>query len=349
MDNIKVSIIMPVYNSGKHLQVAVDSILNQSLQDIELILVDDGSTDGSSEKCDEYEQQDNRVVVIHQKNGGICAARNAALSIAKGEYIGFSDHDDEYSPGQLMDSYSRIKQSGVDIIKFGHFTIYFRNGEIIRRDKYAFDDAIYTNEQIKDLFWKLWYNNAFGCVWDALFRKSFLIEHNIEFNKYFKTGGEDFDFFWHCLGQGASMEFSSKVYYNHYLRIGFSTSAKYNEYTITAILNRIDILFSYIQEWLPTLEEQKLEYTFFWLQTVLGSLCNTLGHPQCKIDGKEKIEILKSLKKNSYYKDWMMSVSFVRLAKMYPLKYALLLWLYKNDFYDQCISLYRVKYKHTMK
>lgn len=84
----------------------MDSILSQSLKDIELILVDDGSTDGSSEKCDEYAKQDCRVVVIHQKNGGICNARNAALKIARGEYIGFSDHDDEFIQGCHEAAYS---------------------------------------------------------------------------------------------------------------------------------------------------------------------------------------------------------------------------------------------------
>ena len=111
MDNnrIKVSVIMPVYNSGEYLKTAVESILNQSLKEIELILVDDGSTDGSSERCDEYAAKDSRVVVIHQKNGGICNARNVALKIARGEYIGFSDHDDEYLPGLLENAYNRNK------------------------------------------------------------------------------------------------------------------------------------------------------------------------------------------------------------------------------------------------
>ena len=72
MKNIKISVIMPVYNSGVYLETAVNSILDQDVQDMELILVDDGSTDGSSEKCDKYAEKDNRVIVIHQKNGGIC-------------------------------------------------------------------------------------------------------------------------------------------------------------------------------------------------------------------------------------------------------------------------------------
>ena len=120
MENmIKVSVIMPVYNSGEYLQTAVDSILSQSLKDIELILVDDGSTDGSSEKCDEYAKKDKRVVVIHQRNGGICNARNAALKIARGEYIGFSDHDDEYVPGYLEHAYREAMEHDADLVKVG--------------------------------------------------------------------------------------------------------------------------------------------------------------------------------------------------------------------------------------
>ena len=118
INSIKVSVIMPVYNSGEYLKTAVDSILSQSLKEIELILVDDGSTDGSSERCDEYAAKDSRVVVIHQKNGGICNARNAALKIAKGEYIGFSDHDDEYLPGLLEDNYSICVNNNLDFVKF---------------------------------------------------------------------------------------------------------------------------------------------------------------------------------------------------------------------------------------
>ena len=86
---VKVSIIMPVYNSEKFLKKAVDSVLNQKFEDFELILVDDGSPDASGSICDEFAEKDSRVKVIHKKNGGICSARNAGLKIAKGEYVGF--------------------------------------------------------------------------------------------------------------------------------------------------------------------------------------------------------------------------------------------------------------------
>ena len=93
-----VSIIVPVYNARRYLHRCVASILEQSLQDIQLILVDDGSADGSGTLCDEFAAKDSRVTVLHQKNAGVSAARNAGLAVAKGEFVGFVDADDAITP-----------------------------------------------------------------------------------------------------------------------------------------------------------------------------------------------------------------------------------------------------------
>ena len=90
----KVSVIVPVYNAEKYLQECVDSILRQTLADLELILVDDGSTDTSPALCDRYAEQDLRVRVIHQANAGSSAARNRGIEVATGEWIAFVDSDD---------------------------------------------------------------------------------------------------------------------------------------------------------------------------------------------------------------------------------------------------------------
>ena len=93
-----VSIIVPVYNVKPYLNRCVDSLLGQSYQNMELLLVDDGSTDGSEALCDEYAAQDARVRVLHKKNGGLSDARNAGVDAAKGEYLSFVDGDDWVSP-----------------------------------------------------------------------------------------------------------------------------------------------------------------------------------------------------------------------------------------------------------
>ena len=94
MEKILVSIIVPIYNTEKYLKRCIDSIVNQTYKNIEIILVDDESTDNSCRVCDEYASLDNRIKVIHKKNGGVASARNKGLDISKGEYICFVDSDD---------------------------------------------------------------------------------------------------------------------------------------------------------------------------------------------------------------------------------------------------------------
>lgn len=94
----EISIIVPVYNVEKYLEQCIDSILTQTFEDFELILVDDGSPDKCPEICDEYAQKDDRVRVIHKENGGVSSARNAGMKLACGEYILFCDSDDYVSP-----------------------------------------------------------------------------------------------------------------------------------------------------------------------------------------------------------------------------------------------------------
>lgn len=110
-----ISVITPVYNSKSFLSQSIESILNQSYSDFELILVDDGSTDGSSELCDSYAWKDDRIIVIHQANQGQAAARNRALDICKGEYIAFADSDDYIHPCMLEILFNNLIKKCADV------------------------------------------------------------------------------------------------------------------------------------------------------------------------------------------------------------------------------------------
>lgn len=94
-----ISVIVPVYNVKEYLNTCVESILNQTHENLEVILVDDGSTDGSGEICDSYAKTDTRVQVLHTTNGGQAAARNRGIEVCKGEYLTFIDSDDSMEPG----------------------------------------------------------------------------------------------------------------------------------------------------------------------------------------------------------------------------------------------------------
>ena len=115
----KVSIIVPIYNAGKYLKKCLDSIINQSYQDLEIILVDDGSTDNSGKICDDYAKKDKRIKVVHQKNAGQSAARNQGLKEATGAYISFIDADDEIRPNFISKLLAPFEKNDTDITVCG--------------------------------------------------------------------------------------------------------------------------------------------------------------------------------------------------------------------------------------
>lgn len=124
------SIITPVYNVKSYLNRCVESILNQSYDNIELIMIDDGSTDGSSILCDEWAKKDKRVVVIHKENGGVSSARNAGLGKARGEYLTFVDPDDFLAPDTYGSNMAfLLNHQEVDILQYP-FCHYFNDNDI---------------------------------------------------------------------------------------------------------------------------------------------------------------------------------------------------------------------------
>lgn len=111
----KISIIVPVFNVEKYIHDCIESILNQSFKDFELILVNDGSSDRSGDICDEYSKKDKRIAVIHKENGGQSSARNRGIDIAKGEYVGFIDSDDWIEPDMYKILYEKAIEINADI------------------------------------------------------------------------------------------------------------------------------------------------------------------------------------------------------------------------------------------
>lgn len=121
MNNARISIIVPVYNVARYLDKCISSIIGQTYSGLQIILVDDGSTDGSSLICDRYKAEDSRVLVIHKQNGGLVSARKAGLRIATGEYIGYVDGDDWIEPDLYEKMLDYMMQYGVDMVETEHF------------------------------------------------------------------------------------------------------------------------------------------------------------------------------------------------------------------------------------
>jgi len=171
------SIITPVYNVKPYLNRCVESILNQSYSNIELIMIDDGSTDGSSILCDEWAAKDNRIIVIHKENGGVSSARNAGLEKAGGEYLTFVDPDDFLAPdtyGSNMDYL--LNHQEVDILQYP-YCHYVNDNNISNYHKPS--SVVFVGA--KEIFRNWWSGSPLEYViWNKIYKRC--LWHDIHFN-----------------------------------------------------------------------------------------------------------------------------------------------------------------------
>ncbi len=176
----QISIIVPVYQSEKFLKKCIECILSQTFSDIELILVDDGSTDGSGRICDEYAIEDNRVVVIHQKNKGASAARNMGMSIARGKYLMFCDSDDEVSPMWVQ---RLLSLSDKETLPIG---AYCNNLTELGKQKVIF---VNSNEKVPVCnYYKYNCAGIAGYICNALYMTDIVKDNNLYFREKFEMG-----------------------------------------------------------------------------------------------------------------------------------------------------------------
>jgi len=143
----KISIIVPIYNVKKYIQQCVESLINQTYKNLEIILIDDGSTDGCGELCDEFGKKDQRIHVIHKQNGGLSDARNKGIDVASGDYIGFVDSDDWISHNMYEKMLSSLKSVNADIAVCG-WVEEFLNNSI---EKCPPQKILDKNEALKEL------------------------------------------------------------------------------------------------------------------------------------------------------------------------------------------------------
>lgn len=181
MKNPQISVIVPVYNVEKYLPICIDSILQQSFTDFELLLIDDGSLDNSGAICDEYAQKDERIRVFHQKNGGVSTARNLGLNNALGKYICFVDSDDSVEADYLKRLIDALLEDREQIgLIIGGFKIYTPEGKDIGEVKLSrnlFYTADFGKAFVEDNICKL------GYVCSKLYNNSILKINNIRFNE----------------------------------------------------------------------------------------------------------------------------------------------------------------------
>ena len=236
----KVSIIVPVYNAEKYLERCINSLRNQTLCEIEIILVDDSSTDSSLEICNKAAKEDPRVRVIHKSNGGAGMARNAALGIMTGEYVGFVDSDDFADEDMFRFLCEKAEKYDSDLIMSGVLYadgIMFGNeGECIRRTYFDKDTHFDTEESLKELKMGIVgappgepLDSKYGTgIWKNLFKSKIIRENSLSFQSERAVLSEDALFmidYISCISKATGIP---EAFYN-YCRNGESISKSYKK------------------------------------------------------------------------------------------------------------------------
>ena len=237
---MKVSVIIPVYNTEKYLRQCLDDILEQTLEDIEVICVDDGSTDESGKILDEYAAKDARLKVMHCANSGAGAARNAGIDAATGEYLYFMDADDRGERTLLEETSLFADETGADIVVFNYAN--FNDGETLGDDvhmnqkRFAFlsgEEKFCIAQHPKTAF-------SFGAtVWDKLFRRELIEKNHIRYDN--GRCCNDVFFSYYSQVQAEKVACFNKVFYYHRSNAKGNISSTRSRY-ITAIVDTMEHL-----------------------------------------------------------------------------------------------------------
>ena len=260
MKNPKISVIVPVYNVEAYLSKCLDSILCQTFSNIEIICVNDGSTDNSRKILEEYRKKDSRIVIVDKKNGGLSSARNAGMKVARGEFYSFIDSDDWIDVTMLEKLYNSMTSLNTDIAICAVHQFDETNQRIDDSNPYytleyfdsSFDNKAFSYKETKPFIMDV-------CVmaWNKLYRRSIVDEYNAEFpdGLIFEDGPFFFTIFFRTQRVSIVRDF---LYYYRVNRLGSIIQKAGKKFL--HIIDVAEIMYSRIKD-LPDFED--IKYTFF--------------------------------------------------------------------------------------
>ena len=316
-NNIAVSIIVPVYNAEKYLVKCLDSVVNQTLKNVEIILVDDGSTDNSSEICKVYAEKDERIIYFKKENEGLAAARQDGMEKASGEYIGFVDSDDWLELNMYERMYSVAKEENADVV----FCNAFLDEDV--KDKIHLEPGVYDRERIeKEILPRSLSGISIKgtnsvirwCNWLRLYKRSLIEENNLSFGRGFRRSQDLQLTFETALYAEKYVSLNDEyLYHNRTDNNAESLSRGYTKNYWKLIRPLIDVLYKDVENY----KKQDLSYNmhlcaFFFAASGVRNEYNTsvtsLKERIKKLDEISKDEVIQralqyidSSKLNGYY------------------------------------------------
>lgn len=241
MEKVKVSVIIPVYNVEKYIGMCIESVCKQTIKEIEIIVVDDGSTDNGYAVCDELAKRDDRIVLIKQENQGVSVARNKGIERATGEWLAFIDSDDWIEPNYLEVLYSAGEKNKADISICGFFFNY--PDEEVKRSHYKTDMMFVGRENIKEIQLQILAQNVsrikdnsgdrIGAPWCKLYRTDFVKSNGLSFIPGLKRS-QDVLFNLYALNEAERICYTDTPSY-HYRIIDESVCNKFSRQILTNV------------------------------------------------------------------------------------------------------------------
>lgn len=268
---MRFSIIVPVYNSERYLEFCIQSVLQQSLQSYELILVNDGSTDGSGKICDEYQKKhESHVKVIHKKNQGPLAARIDGLSIADGEFVIFIDADDfiEQDALKIIDTY--LENDELDILIYSFR--YYRNNQMTERFHSISEDGYtWTQQNKKEIYEKLAFSMELNSLWTKVIRMSLLKQDKTDYTAFYgKNMAEDLLFSLYPITYAREIKYIDKVLYNYRINeVGLAHNFSINKIENKNSLHVYEKILEYFPMWRFDSEQLKSRLAARWFDDVM--------------------------------------------------------------------------------
>lgn len=281
----KLSIIVPVYNTGEYLYKCIDSILAQTISDIEVIIIDDGSEEKTAKICKEIASSDSRIQLVHKKNEGVSVARNVGLELATGEYVGFVDSDDWIEANMYETLIKELETNMVDIVMCDATTIHANRKTDLDTFLCLPNSCILSRKEITPV--RLL--ELAGASWRVLYRTRLLREFGIMFPVGIKFS-EDRIFNMIALGASEKFCYVKKSFYNRFLREGSCVMSYHPDFVnVTLCVNDImkEVLLKYWNEnYIYAFEERNLKGIGY------NTLCLFNTSSLC---WKEKIETVEAI------------------------------------------------------
>ncbi len=321
MNNELISVIIPIYNVEKYLEKCIESIINQTYKNLEIILVDDGSKDKSDEICDEYAKKDNRIKVIHKENSGVSSARNVGIENSKGEYISFVDSDDWLEKDFIEKLHNIIKENNSDLAQSGYYRVVGENKEKINST-----ENIENIDKNEFLIRVLSPQTGFGLCHMKLIKKKII--GDIRFNENLKAGEDA------LFNEMISQNIKKATFYGYPLynyRINENSAVKRfdknypNKYKISMEETKKYLLKNYSDN--KKIMQCYYNFVAFHILLILVNYCY---HPDLQKNAKERKNLVKEILAEPIFKEAIKksnyeNISATRKITLFAVKHRLYL------------------------